>query len=268
MFQITILLLYLASAAAFALSRLPRTAGRHGLLTTAAFVFAAAGLVLHGRDLYSGILADDGLRLSLVATVSLIGWQLAAIGFLGAIDATLRGMAASLLALAAIANVLMDTQTGGGSAASYTWQVQTHVLLSMFAYGLLTAGAIVAIYALAQDQRLRAGKLSAINHLFAPLETTERLLFGITTAGFAGLLLAVVSGFTFVENLFAQHLLHKTTLSLLALLVFGVLLVGRWLAGWRGRRAVYLYLWGFAILGLAYFGSRFVLEVLLERSWG
>jgi ABC-type uncharacterized transport system permease subunit len=50
-------------------------------------------------------------------------------------------------------------------------------------------------------------------------------------------------------------------------LLFGVLLAGRQFAGWRGRRAVSLYLWGFATLGLAYFGSRFVLEEVLGRTW-
>ncbi|NIL94787.1 MAG: hypothetical protein GTO71_10215, partial [Woeseiaceae bacterium] len=55
-----------------------------------------------------------------------------------------------------------------------------------------------------------------------------------TATGFAGLLIAVTSGLVFVEDLFAQHLAHKTILSLLALLLFGVLLVGRLFAGWRG----------------------------------
>ena len=75
------------------------------------------------------------------------------------------------------------------------------------------------------------------------------------------------SGFAFVENLFAQHLVHKTTLSLLALILFGLLLAGRRFAGWRGQKAVYLYLGGFLILCLAYFGSRFILEEILGRSW-
>jgi ABC-type uncharacterized transport system permease subunit len=103
--------------------------------------------------------------------------------------------------------------------------------------------------------------------LFAPLETTERLLFGITTAGFLVLLIAVSTGVAFVDDLFAQHLVHKTALSILALVLFGALLIARWLVGWRGKRAIYLYLWGFLFLCLAYFGSRFVLEEVLGRSW-
>ena len=92
-------------------------------------------------------------------------------------------------------------------------------------------------------------------------------MFGITSAGFLFLLVAVSSGFAFVEDFFAQHLVHKTALSILALVLFGLLLAGRRFAGWRGKRAVYLYLGGFLILCLAYFGSRFILEQVLGRSW-
>jgi ABC-type uncharacterized transport system permease subunit len=177
-------------------------------------------------------------------------------------------MSAGLLSLAAITSMATVIAPADGVGTQLAWQIQAHILISMFAYGLLTVGAIVAIYALAQDRRLRTGQLSAANHLFAPLETTEKMLFGIAAGGFAGLLLAVVSGFAFVDNLFAQHLVHKTALSLLALVLFGILLAGRQFAGWRGKRAVYLYLWGFFFLCLAYFGSRLVLEEILGRSWG
>ncbi len=133
---------------------------------------------------------------------------------------------------------------------------------------LLTVGAIVAIYALVQDRRLSSGRLSAVNHLFAPLETTEKLLYAVTASGFTVLALSVVSGITFIEDLFAQHLVHKTGLSIMALVLFGVLLLGRHFAGWRGKRAVYLYLASFIVLSLAYFGSRYILEEILGRSWG
>ena len=49
--------------------------------------------------------------------------------------------------------------------------------------------------------------------------------------------------------------------------LIGILVAGRLFAGWRGKRAVYLYLWGFAFLCVAYFGARYVLEELLNRSW-
>jgi ABC-type uncharacterized transport system permease subunit len=205
--------------------------------------------------------------LSIGNTVSFIGLQLALIAGLVSTKPEQRGLAGSLFLLAGLASVAGGYPVSNVAHGPTSWQIQAHVLISLFAYGLLTVGAIVAIFSLVQEQRLRSRKLSAVNQLFAPLETTEKLLFGVAGAGFLVLLLAVVSGFAFVENLFAQHLVHKTALSILALILFGVLLFGRMFAGWRGQRAVYLYLWGFGVLCLAYFGSRFVLENILGRTW-
>ena len=248
--------------------RLPAHAQREQPLLSAAVIFAVAAILFHAQSLCDEILREDGLHLSIAAAASLIGLQAAFIGLLGALEATLRGMTAGLLVMAALASAATVVASPADVATQVNWQTQAHILISMFAYGLLAVGAIVAIYALIQDRRLRTAQLSAANHLFAPLETTEKLLFGVAASGFVALLLAVMSGFAFVDNLFAQHLVHKTALSLLALALFGILVAGRQFAGWRGKRAVYLYLWGFAILGLAYFGSRLVLEQILGRSWG
>jgi ABC-type uncharacterized transport system permease subunit len=250
------------------MSRLPRFAGQGGSLLIIALIGGLVALIAHIAVLQAMILAADGITLSLGNTASFIGMLLAITALFIAVEPTLRGLGAGLLLLAGLAGLATgrpDTSPGG---AVISWQMEAHVLISLLAYGLLTVGAIVAVFALVQDRRLRAARLSPANQLFAPLETTEKLLYGIAAAGFLTLLLAVFSGFLFVSDLFAQHLVHKTALSLLALVLFGVLLGGRWFAGWRGRRAVYLYLWGFAMLGLAYFGSRFVLEQLLGRSWG
>lgn len=266
-FQITILFLYIISGVSFALSRLPSFALRSQILLGGAFLSGLGGLAWHSQTLWSLILVNDGISLSLGNTASLIGLQLALIAMVGALQPALRGLAGGLFLLAAVAAALTGWQSAGGDGEILSWQIQAHVMISLFAYGLLTVGAIVALFALIQERRLQAGQLSSINQLFSPLETTEQMLFGITAAGFLLLLLAVSSGFALFENIFAQHLVHKTTFSLLALLLFGILLAGRQFAGWRGNRAVYLYLWGFAILCLAYFGSRYILEEILGRSW-
>jgi ABC-type uncharacterized transport system permease subunit len=237
-------------------------------MRTGAFVFAIAAVLMHGSALFDSLTLGGTINVSLVSSVSLIGLQLAVIGTLAAIDDELRGVSAGLFILAVPTVLISQPDAAAAAGSGLTWQLQTHVFSAMFAYGLLTAGTIVAIYALVQDRRLRAAKLSPVNRLFAPLEKTERVLYGVATVGIILLALSVILGITFVENLFAQHLVHKTVLSLLALVVFGVLLAGRHFRGWRGRRAVYLYLGGFALLCLAYFGSRVILEVLLNRSWG
>ena len=250
------------------MSRLPALAASEGLLRAVAFITTVTGLLWHLFVLWGLLVYPGGMALSLGNTASFIGLQLAMIALIGAIEPSLRGLAAGLLVLAAISTTFTDIHYVDYPGEVISWQLRAHILISLFAYGLLTVGAIIAIYAMVQDRRLRSANLSPVNQLFAPLETTERLLYGITAAGFAVLLVGVLSGFSFVEDLFAQHLPHKTFLSLLALLLFGILLAGRKFAGWRGRQAVYLYLGGFLTLCLAYFGSRFILENVLGRSWG
>ena len=265
MFQLTIPFLYIIAGVALAISRLPRFSERAANLVVVGFIVGIAALLWHCRLLLALILLPNGIALSLSSTASFIGLQLALIAIIGALEPTLRGLAGGFLLLAAATAAVTGIQPAAGSGEFLTWQLQAHILISLFAYGLLTVGAIVAVYALVQDRRLRSAQLSAINQLFAPLETTERLLYGIAAAGFSALLLAVLSGFTFVDNLFAQHLVHKTVLSILAWLIFALVLWGRLTMGWRGKKLIRWTIGGFVSLMLAYLGSKFVLELILQR---
>jgi len=266
--EITISLLYLVAATAFGASRLPRFADQSRPLFMIACILVATGITVHSHELYGSILSSAGFNLSLSNTISMIGLELALISLIAAVEPTLRGIGAGLLILGAITAAVTSPEHSSATFMALPWHVKMHILIALMSYGLLTVGAIVAVYAMVQERRLQAGRLSTLNRLFAPLETTEKLLFGITAAGFAGLALAILTGLMFVENLFAQHLAHKTVFSLLALLVFGTLLAGRFFAGWRGARAIKLYLGGFLLLCVAYFGVRVVLEQILNRSWG
>ena len=98
-----------------------------------------------------------------------------------------------------------------------------------------------------------------------PLQTMETVLFDFISAGFGLLSLAIISGFLTLDNMFAQHLVHKTILTLLAWCIFGVLLIGHYWRGWRGQRAVRFTLAGFGILLLGFYGSKLVLELILHR---
>jgi ABC-type uncharacterized transport system permease subunit len=95
--QITILLLYLLAAMAFAISRLPNYGAHSRLFLAAALALVATGIGLHAHALHAIIGRADTLNLSISNAVSLIGLQLALIGLLAAIEPTLRGMTAGLL---------------------------------------------------------------------------------------------------------------------------------------------------------------------------
>jgi len=142
-----------------------------------------------------------------------------------------------------------------------------HILSSLLAWGVLATAAMHAVALTFQERLLRRHQQRSWMRALPPLTASENLLFKMLTSGWALLTLSLLTGAFFVHDLLTQHLLHKTVLSVLAWLVFGILLLGRWRRGWRGRQALYLTLAGTIFLILAFFGSKLVLEILLDRSW-
>lgn len=141
----------------------------------------------------------------------------------------------------------------------------THIVLSILAYSIITLASLQALALAAQESILHQHRLKSISIFMPPLQTMEKLLFEMIWLGFVLLTLSIASGFMFLENMFAQHLAHKTILSIIAWLIFGILLLGRGIQGWRGITATKWTISGFLALMLAYFGSKFVLEIILQR---
>jgi ABC-type uncharacterized transport system permease subunit len=145
--------------------------------------------------------------------------------------------------------------------------LEIHVFTSLLAYSLLSIAAINALMLAAQDYALRHPRPLRQLELLPPLAVIERVMFRLIASGWVVLSASLVTGLVFIDNLFDQHLVHKTALSLLSWVLFTALLAGRHWLGWRGRRAVNWTLAAMAVLALAYFGSKLVLEVFLDRSW-
>ncbi len=143
--------------------------------------------------------------------------------------------------------------------------LQIHVLLSITAYAVLALAASQAILVLVQRRYLNRHKPGGFMRALPPLTSTESLLFLLLRVGFVLLTMSLASGFVFLEDMFAQHLVHKTVLSCVAWLIFAVLQFGMWRFGWRGKRLVGWVLGGFGALLIAYFGSKLVLELILQR---
>lgn len=146
-----------------------------------------------------------------------------------------------------------------------TWQVQLHAWLALLAYATLAVAALLATLLWLQERAMRNREFHGWMRALPPLTELESLLFRTLNVGFLLLSAAILAGVLFVGNLFQQHLVHKTVLSLVSWVIFGVLLYGRRRWGWRGARAVRWTLVAMAILLLAFFGSQFVLELVLKR---
>ncbi len=144
--------------------------------------------------------------------------------------------------------------------------VMLHIALSILAYSIFCIAGIQAILIHLQNNNLKKRRHAILQRNLPPLLTMENLLFEMLWSGTLILLLAIVIGFAFVEDLFAQHLAHKTFFSLAALALFSTLLVGRLRYGWRGMLASHMTLWGVALLMLGFVGSKFVLQWLMSSN--
>jgi ABC-type uncharacterized transport system permease subunit len=149
-----------------------------------------------------------------------------------------------------------------------------HLLAGTLAYGVLLLASLHALLMLWVQRDLHRpvgeserGMVARWLARMPPLMVLERVLFRFIWIGFVLLLLTTASGMVFSEEVFGRpfRLEHKTVFSLLSVVFFGVLLAGRAVRGWRGRIATRFTLGGFAVLLLAYVGTRFVLEVVLGR---
>ncbi|MDQ2694132.1 MAG: cytochrome c biogenesis protein CcsA [Pseudomonadota bacterium] len=258
--------LYLLSGALLGL-RLARAGAGAAAGKAPPLAIGLMAVLLHGLLLAYTVVRPEGLNLGFFNALSFTGWLIAVVLLITAITYPVENLGIILLPFSA-ATVLLALAFPAEHivADPRQWQLELHVLISILAYSLLALAAVQALLLAIQNHQLRNRRPGGFIRGIPPLVTMEALLFQLIGSGYVLLSLALVSGFLFLEDIFAQHLVHKTTLSLTAWLVFGILLWGRWRFGWRGRTAIRWTLSGFAVLVLAYFGSKLVLELVLHRA--
>jgi len=206
------------------------------------------------------------LDLHFFAALSLVAWIASALTLVVNLSRPVAGLGILIFPLSAVF-LAMDAFIAPRTAPeAMTWQIELHVTIAVLAFGILSIAAALSILLAIQERALRRSKFGHWLRALPPLTLTEVLLFRLIAVGFVLLTLTLVTGTLFVGNLFSQHLVHKTVLSIVAWIVFGILLWGRWRHGWRGTRAVNLTLIGMGVLLLAFFGTKLVLELILHRT--
>lgn len=232
-----------------------------------------AGLAAHLLSLHLALFHDDGLYFGFAPILSAVLWVGVTLLWFEGLRAHVQALRVLILPVAAIASLLPWAFPGGTMGGEGGPMFVPHVLVGTLAYSVLFLAAVHAGLMAAAERALH-GRPDARPSMFArllddlpPLLVLERLLFQFIAVGFALLSLTLISGFLFSEEIFGRafRLEHKTLFAVIAWCVFGVLLLGRYFRGWRGRIALRLTLGGFVVLLLAYVGTRFVLEVLLGR---
>lgn len=236
---------------------------------TFAGILTFSGVLLHGWAEVQHWLIPVSPEVSILNVLSLCALVTIAISLAtlpmrkNLFDASLITLPLAVLIL--LAETMLDAPRLGIMQGSTG--ISTHIITSVVAFGILSIAGVYAVFVALIDYMLRRHRYNKLVQTLPALDTLEELLFHLIKAGFVILTISLFTGLIFVSDLFAQHLAHKTLLSIFAWLVFALLLWGRWKRGWRGRVAVRMTLAGIVLLLLAYFGSRLILEVLLQRSW-
>ncbi len=260
---VTALLLYSVGTALQALSFRGRLHA-HVAVTT---LIGLLALISHGLLIAQTVYHDGVLDFGFFQSSVLISWIITLLLLGLNLKKPVQSLFLVVYPIAGLSIIMVLIMHGSSRVvAGDSYGMLSHITLSITAYSLFTLAAIQAVLLNMQNHRLKRNYNSILIRNLPPLQTMESLLFELVWAGVVLLVLAITTGALFVEDLFAQDLAHKTFFSLLSLAVFIALLIGRYMKGWRGITASRWTLAGCALLMLAFYGSKFVLELVFQRG--
>ena len=237
--------------------------GRSSVSSKAIKLIGLIAVLCHSFSAYQDLHRPEGIHLGFFSAGSLIGWLVATLVLLSSLRQKIDNLFIGAFPLAGIAlsTTLIGIETS--PVKHYDTGLVLHILISILAYSIFTLAAFQAVLLAKQEHQLKHHKTRGLLRSLPPLQTMETLLFEMIWTGLILLSLSLVSGALVFEDLFAQQLLHKTVLSILAWLLYAILLVGRHFLGWRSHKAIRWTVGGFVVLMLSFFGSKFVLELLV-----
>ncbi|MDM8546795.1 cytochrome C assembly family protein [Candidatus Venteria ishoeyi] len=265
-----VIALYLAASTRLSLfqsifqSWLPQWALQKDRLHVQFLWLGGIAVLLHTILLYFQIHAGAGISLGFFNAASMVSWLIALALLIMSFSRPLENLALVLfpfvILMVVFTLLLPDTRLlpehpGMG--------LTLHVLISILAYSLFCLSALLVLFLNVQEYYLHHKKPMKIMTHLPPIQVMENLLLQVIWVAMVLLSISLVTGGLFIENLFGQHLVHKTLLSIIAWLLFAVLLWGRRRYGWRGRLLLYWIFGGVFVLMLGYFGSKLVLEFVV-----
>ena len=244
-------------------------------LLVRALIFAL--LVVHGIQIHESVFTPEGFVFGFAQDLSLTAWVGLAFYWFQSWFlpiASLLWMSVLFALFCSLLPLFFPGTLISPEAVSDPW-FKAHFIVATVSVGLLSLAAMQAMLMSAYDRALhqQLGILPNSRVAFwlddlPPLMTIESLLFNLLYVGFGLLTLTVFSGLLFSQSLYGKPFVwdHKTIFAVVSWLLFAGLIIARWRVGLRGRLAIRLVLSAYVALLLAYVGSRFVLEVILQRA--
>jgi cytochrome c-type biogenesis protein CcsB len=152
--------------------------------------------------------------------------------------------------------VVVYTPAGEVAPALQSYWIAIHVTAMIIAIGTYIFGAVTTVlYLLAarHERRVAAGQDSAVAGIMAQLPSSaklDQLAYRAILFAFPAWTFAVIAGAIWADHAWGRYWGWdpKETWSFITWLVYAAFLHGRATAGWRGKRAAYIQLFGFLCL--------------------
>ncbi|MDK2778649.1 MAG: cytochrome c biogenesis protein CcsA [Pseudomonadota bacterium] len=240
--------------------------GRRPVSRTIVLTSTMVGALLHLGCIGITMLGREHINFAMFEVGSLIAWVITLLLLFSSWRKPVDNLFVGLLPMASL--ILL----GAAISQQYyplphlSYGLAWHILLSILAYAVFTIAAVQSVLLYLQDLSLKKHQTQGLIQSLPPLQTMDLLLFEMIWLGMILLTAAFAIGWPYVSDLKAQHLLHKVVFASVGWLVFATLLTGRYRFGWRGVTASRWTMVGTAFLVLSYFGTKFVLEIILHRA--
>ncbi|WP_028293643.1 cytochrome C assembly family protein [Oceanobacter kriegii] len=242
-----------------------RPAARNQVLTFS-MLGAIAHLVYVGYAvLYASPVDHPSINFAFFDIGAVIGLVMVLLVLFSSLRKPVENLLVGLLPMISLVLLLAAATDQKFSLDHLSYSLVWHILLSILAYSVFVIAAVQSVLLYLQDRHLRSHKTHGLIQALPPLQTMDLLLFEMIWLGEILLTLAFAIGWPSVSDMQAQHLVHKVAFASIGWAVFAVLLFGRYRYGWRGVTASRWTLTGTAFLILSYFGSKFVLEMLIGQ---
>jgi cytochrome c-type biogenesis protein CcsB len=186
---------------------------------------------------------------ALVAAFLVLNWRYP-IKVLGA-------LVAPLAALMVSGTLILPQPHGVLSPLLQGFWLTVHICLTLLGFAALGLAGLGGILYLIQERQIKGKQFGFFYHRLPSLSQLDTLNYWCLTIGFPLLTGGIITG-----SLYAQHTLGrfwnwdpKEILTIIAWLIYAVLLHERLAVGWRGRRAALLAICGLVMLVLTFVGA-------------
>lgn len=224
----------------------------------------AAGFVLHTTALLADWVLDGHYPLFFLReTLSFLAWALVATYALVLYRYRARALGSFILPLvSALTFIALFTRSGSDATAATglkaTWLFPVHTTLLFFAYAAFFVVFVASVMYLLQERELKLKTFGAVFHRLPSLTMVNEIATTSAVTGLTLLTLGILSGMVW-SSLRDGRLWHNDPKEIFAALtwfLYLILIVYRSSAHWRGRRAAWMGVAGFALVLCTFFGAR------------